>query len=154
VVAIAPAVCAAIGEVFGFASRNGTETTGEIVTALRSAGFAKVFDVSFAANMTIVEEANEFFKRLERNKNMPLFTSSCLAWVKFVEQYYPDFISNLSNWCSPQAMCSSIAKKIMPEMLRIPKEDFIVVSIMPHTAKKFEARTPELSKNGALLKLF
>ena len=92
VVAIAPAVRAAIGEVFGFAGGNGTETAGKIVTALRSIGFAKVFDVSFAADMTIVEEADEFLNRLEKNKDMPLFTSCCPAWVKFVEQYYPDFI--------------------------------------------------------------
>ncbi|GHT05520.1 NADH:ubiquinone oxidoreductase [Endomicrobiia bacterium] len=148
VVAIAPAVRASIGEVFGFAGGNGTETAGKIVTALRSMGFAKVFDVSFAADMTIVEEADEFLNRLKKNKDMPLFTSCCPAWVKFVEQYYPDFISNLSSCRSPQAMYGSVAKKIMPEMLKISKEDLTVVSIMPCTAKKFEARRPELSKNG------
>ncbi|MDR3092808.1 MAG: [FeFe] hydrogenase, group A [Endomicrobium sp.] len=150
IVAIAPAVRAAIGEVFGLAGGNGTEIAGKIVAALRSMGFARVFDVSFAADMTIVEEANEFVERLKNNTNMPQFTSCCPAWVKFIEQYYPDFISNLSSCRSPQAMYGSVAKRIMPGILKIPKEDLIVVSIMPCTAKKFEARRPELSKNGIL----
>lgn len=148
VVAIAPAVRAAIGESFGLIGENGTESAGKIVTALRSMGFDKVFDVSFAADMTIVEEANEFVERLGNDKNMPQFTSCCPAWVKFVEQYYPDMIPNLSSCRSPQGMFGSIAKKIMPEMLEVPKEDLVVVAIMPCTAKKFEAKRPELSKDG------
>jgi NADH-quinone oxidoreductase subunit G len=148
VVAIAPAVRAAIGEAFGLVGENGTEAAGKIVTALRSMGFAKVFDISFAADMTIVEEANEFVERLGNDKNMPQFTSCCPAWVKFVEQYYPDMIPNLSSCRSPQGMFGSIGKKILPEMLEIAKEDLIIVAIMPCTAKKFEARRPELSKDG------
>jgi len=148
IVAIAPAVRAALGEMFGVIGESGTKTAGKIVTALRFMGFAKVFDISFSADMTIVEEANEFVRRLKSNERLPLFTSCCPAWVKFVEQYYPDFISNLSSCRSPQAMYGSVAKKVMPEMLDTAKEDLVVVSVMPCTAKKFEARRPELSKNG------
>ncbi|MDR3275556.1 MAG: [FeFe] hydrogenase, group A [Endomicrobium sp.] len=148
IVAIAPAVRAAIGEVFGLSGENGTEAAGKIVTVLRSMGFAKVFDISFSADMTIVEEANEFVERLGKDRDMPMFTSCCPAWVKFVERYYPDFIPNLSSCRSPQGMYGAVAKKIIPEMLGIPKEDLVVVSVMPCTAKKFEARRPELSKDG------
>jgi NADH-quinone oxidoreductase subunit G len=145
IIAIAPAVRAAIGEVFGFVSENGTEITGNIVTALRSIGFANVFDISFTADMTIVEETNEFVERLRSNKDLPMFTSCCPAWVRFVEQYYPDFIRNLSTCRSPQGIYGSIARKIMPKILEIPKEDLIVVSVMPCTAKKYEARRTPLA---------
>ncbi|MDR2425823.1 MAG: [FeFe] hydrogenase, group A [Endomicrobium sp.] len=148
IVAIAPAVRAAIGESFGIMGENGTEAAGKIVTALRSMGFDKVFDISFGADMTIVEEANEFVERLGNDKYMPQFTSCCPAWVKFVEQYYPDMIKNLSSCRSPQGMFGSVAKKIMPQILEVSKEDLVVVAIMPCTAKKFEARRPELSKDG------
>jgi NADH-quinone oxidoreductase subunit G len=90
--------------------------------------------------MTIVEEANEFTERLKTNKNIPMFTSCCPAWVKFVEQYYPDFIQNLSTCRSPQGMYGSIARKFMPEILEISRKDLVVVSVMPCTAKKYEAR--------------
>jgi NADH-quinone oxidoreductase subunit G len=148
IVAVAPAVRAAVGEMFGIRSESGTKTAGKIVTALRSMGFAKVFDISFSADMTIVEEANEFKERLKNNGRLPQFTSCCPAWVKFTEQYYPDFIPNLSTCRSPQAMYGSIAKKIMPGILKVAKEDLVVVSVVPCTAKKFEARRPELSKDG------
>jgi NADH-quinone oxidoreductase subunit G len=148
IIAIAPAVRAAIGEVFGFVSENGTEITGKVVTALRSMGFARVFDISFTADMTIVEEANEFIERLRNNKDLPMFTSCCPAWVRFVEQYYPDFIQNLSTCRSPQGMYGSIARKIMPKVLEIPSEDLIVVSVMPCTAKKYEARRAQLAIDG------
>ncbi|MDR1695047.1 MAG: [FeFe] hydrogenase, group A [Endomicrobium sp.] len=147
-VAIAPAVRAAIGEAFGLPGENGSEAAGKIVTALRSMGFDRVFDISFTADMTIVEEANEFVERLGSGKNMPQFTSCCPAWVKFVEQYYPDMIQNLSSCRSPQGMFGSIVKEMLPKQLEIAKEDLVIVSVMPCTAKKFEARRPELSKGG------
>jgi NADH-quinone oxidoreductase subunit G len=147
-ISIAPAVRAAISEVFGLGGENGTEAAGKIVTALKSMGFDKVFDISFSADMTIVEEANEFLERIEKNDVIPMFTSCCPAWVKFVEQYYPDFIPNLSTCRSPQGMYGAVARRIMPEVLGIPKEDLIVVSVMPCTAKKYEARRPQLAKNG------
>ncbi|MDR1086942.1 MAG: [FeFe] hydrogenase, group A [Endomicrobium sp.] len=150
IVAIAPAVRAAIGEVFGVSEENGTEIAGKIVTALRSMGFAKVFDISFTADMTIIEEANEFLERLEKSDNVPMFTSCCPAWVRFVEQYYPDFIKNISTCRSPQGMYGSIARRIMPEVLGISKEELVVVSVMPCTAKKYEARRSELAKDGVI----
>jgi NADH-quinone oxidoreductase subunit G len=150
IVAIAPAVRASIGEVFGLCDASGTEVAGKIVTALKDMGFYRVFDVSFTADMTIVEEANEFLERIEKNDNMPMFTSCCPAWVKFVEQYYPEFIKHLSTCRSPQGMYGSIARRIMPEVCAIPKEDLVVVSVMPCTAKKYEARRLELAKDGAI----
>ncbi|MDR2399687.1 MAG: [FeFe] hydrogenase, group A [Endomicrobium sp.] len=150
IVAIAPAVRAAIGEVFGVTEENGTEIAGKIVTALRSMGFAKVFDISFTADMTIIEEANEFLERLGKGDDMPMFTSCCPAWVRFVEQYYPDFIKNISTCRSPQGMYGSIARRIMPEVLGIPKEELVIVSVMPCTAKKYEARRSELAKDGVI----
>lgn len=148
VVAIAPAVRAAIGEAFGLNNETGTEAAGKMVTALKTIGFAKVFDISFAADMTIVEEAKEFVDRFSKGEKLPQFTSCCPAWVKFVEQYYPDMIENLSSCRSPQGMFGSLAKKVLPEMYGIKKEDLVVISVMPCTAKKFEARRPELSKDG------
>jgi NADH-quinone oxidoreductase subunit G len=150
IIAIAPAVRAALGEVFGITEGNGTEIAGKIVTALRSMGFIKVFDISFSADMTIIEETKEFLGYLERNDDIPMFTSCCPAWVRFVEQYYPDFIKNLSTCRSPQGMYGSIARRIMPEVLGIPKEELIVVSVMPCTAKKYEARRAELAKDGVI----
>ncbi|MDR0956356.1 MAG: [FeFe] hydrogenase, group A [Endomicrobium sp.] len=148
IVAIAPAVRAAIGELFGLRKYNGDELAGKIVTSLKTLGFAKVFDISFAADMTIVEETNEFLKRIEVNDNIPMFTSCCPAWVRFVEQYYPDFISHLSTCRSPQGMYGSIVRRIMPRVFDIPDRDLVVVSVMPCTAKKYEARRHELAKNG------
>jgi NADH-quinone oxidoreductase subunit G len=148
VVAIAPAVRAAIGEAFGIAKESGTEAAGKMVTALKSMGFFKVFDVSFTADLTIVEEANEFVERFTKGEKLPQFTSCCPAWIKFTEQYYPDMIKNLSSCMSPQGMFGSLAKEMLPKMYGIKREDLVVVSVMPCTAKKFEATRPELSKDG------
>ena len=146
--AIAPAVRAAIGEAFGIAKESGTEAAGKMVTALKSMGFFKVFDVSFTADLTIVEEANEFVERFTKGEKLPQFTSCCPAWIKFTEQYYPDMIKNLSSCMSPQGMFGSLAKEMLPKMYGIKREDLVVVSVMPCTAKKFEATRPELSKDG------
>lgn len=148
VVAIAPAVRAAIGEAFGIPKETGTEAAGKMVTALKSMGFFKVFDVSFTADLTIVEEANEFVERFSKGEKLPQFTSCCPAWIKFTEQYYPDMIKNLSSCMSPQGMFGSLAKEMLPKMYNIKREDLVVVSVMPCTAKKFEATRPELSQDG------
>ena len=103
VVQIAPAVRVALGEYFGY--KPGTTTTGQIVTALRLMGFDQVFDTAFAADLTVIEEGNEFLERVEKGENLPQFTSCCPAWVKFAEQYYPDMLPNLSSCRSPQ-QCS------------------------------------------------
>lgn len=143
---IAPAVRAALGESFGM--KPGTVITGHIVAALKMMGFDYVYDTSYAADLTIVEEANEFLTRATENKNMPLMTSCCPGWVKFVELNYPEMLPNLSSCKSPQQMFGSIAKDMLPEMFGIAKEDLTVVSIMPCSAKKSEAQRPEFESNG------
>lgn len=146
VVQIAPAVRVALGEYFGF--EPGVSTTGQIVTALRMMGFDKVYDTSFAADFTVIEEGNEFLKRYQEKKNLPQFTSCCPAWIKFAEQYYPDMLDNLSSCRSPQQMFGSLCKDQLVKSLNIPREDLVVVSIMPCTAKKFEAQRPEFTVDG------
>ena len=138
---IAPAVRVGIGEYFGL--EPGKVLTGKIVGALRALGFDGVYDTSFAADMTVVEEATEFLGRFATGENLPQFTSCCPAWVKTAEQYFPDLLDNLSSCKSPQAMFGSLAKKILPDTLGEKK--LVVVSIMPCTAKKFEAKREELN---------
>jgi len=140
---IAPAVRVAIGELFGM--KPGTLLIGQIVAALKMLGFDKVFDTSFAADLTVLEEANEFLKRKTENKKLPQFTSCCPGWVKYAEQYYSEFLPNLSTCKSPQQMFGAIAKEILPEQLGIKRENLVVVSIMPCTAKKVEANRPEFT---------
>ncbi len=146
VASIAPAVRVAVGEAFGF--KPGETTSGQIVTSLRLMGFDRVFDTSFAADMTVVEETNEFLSRLEQRRNLPQFTSCCPAWVKFAEQYYPEMLSNLSSCKSPQQMFGSACKEVLEKELGKRREDIVVVSIMPCTAKKFEAKRPEMAVGG------
>lgn len=143
---IAPAVRVAIGELFGM--KPGTIQTGQIVGALKLMNFDRVFDTSFAADLTVIEEANEFLKRKESNSNLPLFTSCCPGWVKYAEQYYPELLGNLSSCRSPQQMFGSLAKEILPGQLNKNKKDVVIVSIMPCTAKKVEAAKEEFEKNG------
>lgn len=144
---IAPAVRVALGEMFGL--EPGAVTTGKIVAALQRLGFDKVYDTSFAADLTVIEEVNEFIRRIEKDENLPQFTSCCPAWVKFAEQYYPEFLSNLSSCRSPQQMFGSLAKAVLPEKLGALKKNLYVVSIMPCTAKKFEKERPEFQQDGA-----
>jgi NADH-quinone oxidoreductase subunit G len=146
VVQIAPAVRVALGEHFGY--KSGTNNTGQIVSALRLIGFDQVYDTSFSADLTVIEEGNEFLARFEKGENLPQFTSCCPAWVKFAEQYYPDMLSNLSSCRSPQQMFGSICKDTLTKELSIDREDIVVVSIMPCTAKKFEANREEFSVDG------
>jgi NADH-quinone oxidoreductase subunit G len=142
---IAPAVRVALGEMFGL--EPGQVTTGKIVAALKMLGFDKVYDTSYAADLTVLEEATEFLHRKTAGQKLPQFTSCCPAWVKFAEQYLPDFLPNLSSCRSPQQMFGSLAKRTLPEQLKIDTKDLFVVSIMPCTAKKFEARRPEFKTN-------
>lgn len=140
---IAPAVRVAIGELFGM--KPGTLLIGQISAAMKMIGFDKVFDTSFAADLTVIEESNEFIKRKTKGEKLPQFTSCCPGWVKYAEQYYPEYLQNLSTCKSPQQMFGAIAKEILPEQLGVKKEDLVVVSIMPCTAKKVEANRPEFS---------
>lgn len=145
VIQIAPAVRVAIGESFGLEA--GVVSTGRLVAALRRIGFNHVYDTSFTADMTVLEEASEFIGRKTKGERLPQFTSCCPAWVKFAEQYAPDFLSNLSTCRSPQQMFGALAKHILPGMFDIRREKLVVVSLMPCTAKKFEAKRPEFTTN-------
>ena len=147
VVQIAPAVRVAIGENFGY--EPGNVTTGQMVTALRMMGFDRVYDTSFAADFTVIEEGNEFLERLSKGEKLPQFTSCCPAWVKFAEQNYPELLPNLSTCRSPQQMFGALCKDKLTKDLGIPREDLIVISIMPCTAKKFEASRPEFTVDGS-----
>jgi len=143
---VAPAVRVALGEMFNLPS--GEITTGKMVTALRMIGFDKVFDTSFAADLTVIEEANELLTRKTKGENLPIFTSCCPAWVKFAEQSYPQLLNNLSSCRSPQQMFGSLAKARLPQLLGVAKEEICVVAIMPCTAKKYEANRKEFTTDG------
>lgn len=146
VVQVAPAVRAAIGESFGVA--DDTFSMGRIVAALRRLGFARVYDTSFTADLTIWEEATEFVNRKQNGGKLPLFTSCCPAWVKMAEHDFPEILENISTCRSPQQMFGSLAKEVLPGELGIRREDLVVVSVMPCTAKKFEAGRDEFKVDG------
>lgn len=143
---IAPAVRVAVGELFGM--KPGEVLTGQIVAALKLIGFDKVFDTSYTADLTVIEEANEFLTRKTQGGKLPQFTSCCPGWVKYAEQYYPELLPNLSSCKSPQQMFGSVVKELMPEMTGKDKKDIVMVSIMPCTAKKVEARRDEFIHDG------
>ncbi len=152
VVQTAPAIRAGLGEAFGLPP--GTLVTGKMVTALRRLGFDAVFDTNFAADLTIIEEGNELLSRLKnvlvdnRPAALPQFTSCSPGWIKFAEYYHPDMLPNLSTCKSPQQMFGAIAKTYYAEKIGVRPEDMVVVSVMPCTAKKFEAARPEMSSSG------
>jgi NADH-quinone oxidoreductase subunit G len=146
VVQIAPAVRSAIALEYGVT--GGEHAMGKVVTALRRIGFNKVYDTSYTADLTTVEEATEFLGRVTSGENLPQFTSCCPAWVKFAEQFYPDYLNNLSTCKSPQQMFGSLAKKYLTEKMSIKREDLYLVSVMPCIAKKFEANRPEFQIEG------
>jgi len=143
---VAPAVRVGLGELFGM--KPGRNVEGKIVSALRKMGAYKVFDTNFAADLTIMEEATEFLKRLDEGKNLPLFTSCCPSWIKTAEQSYPELLPNLSSCRSPQRMFGSVAKKYFTKEEGLKPEDVFVVSVMPCSAKKFEAQREEFTTDG------
>lgn len=142
----APAVRAALGEEFGMPI--GTDTEGKLAAALRRLGFNKVFDTNFSADLTIMEEANEFIDRVKNGGKLPLITSCSPGWVKYCEHYYPEFIDNLSSCKSPQQMFGAIAKSYWAEKEGIDPKNIVMVSVMPCTAKKFEIGRPDQDANG------
>ena len=147
VVQVAPAVRVAIGELFNMPA--GTNVIGKIYASMRKIGFDLVFDTNFAADLTIMEEATEFLGRLQKGENLPLFTSCCQAWVRYVELHHPEMINHLSTCKSPQSMLSSLVKDFVPERFEgFTKENTCVVSIMPCTAKKAEVKRKQLMKDG------
>jgi NADH-quinone oxidoreductase subunit G len=143
---IAPAVRVALGEMFNLPADD--ITTGKMVAAMRMIGFDQVYDTAFAADLTVVEEANEFISRKSKGEKLPIFTSCCPAWVKYAEQSYPQLLGNLSSCRSPQQMFGAIAKDRLPQLLKVDKKDLVVVSVMPCTAKKYECKRPEFSHEG------
>ncbi|MGQ9747537.1 MAG: [FeFe] hydrogenase, group A [Candidatus Caldatribacteriaceae bacterium] len=138
---IAPAVRVAVGEAFGLPP--GEITTGKIVAALKKIGFDRVYDTSFSADLTVIEEAEEFFKRLQKGERLPQFTSCCPSWVVYAERNYPFYLEHLSSARSPQQMFGSVIKSFVTRLEDVPREKIVSVSIMPCVAKKFEARRPE-----------
>ncbi|MBO4305690.1 MAG: iron hydrogenase small subunit [Clostridia bacterium] len=146
VVAPAPSVRVQLGEEFGMPI--GSNVEGKLIAALRRLGFDRVFDVDNAADVTIMEEGTEFIHRVQNGGKLPLITSCSPGWVKFCETYYPEFIENLSSCRSPQGMFGALVKTYYAEKAGIDPKDIVVVSIMPCTAKKFEAARDELSTNG------
>ena len=143
---IAPAVRVAVGEAFGLP--KGESTMGKIVAALHRMGFDEVFDTSYSADLTIMEESAEFLDRVSKGENLPLLTSCCPAWVKFVENEYPQFQSNVSSCRSPQQMFSAVLKEYYRDPANAQGKKTVVVSIMPCTAKKMEAQRPESYTKG------
>lgn len=146
VVQIAPAVRVSLGEEFGITP--GESTMGQLVSALRSLGADKVFDTAFTADLTVLEETEEFLARVQSGEKLPQFTSCCPAWVKFAEQFYPEFLPHLSTCRSPQQMMGSLIKKFYAKELGKKPEDLYVISVMPCTAKKFEASREEFTTAG------
>ena len=138
----APSIKATLGESFGMPI--GTNVEGKMVSAIRRLGVDKVFDMDFTADLTILEEANELVERITRKETLPMFTSCCPGWVKFVEHYYPEMIPNLSTCKSPQGMFGAVLKSYSAQKCNLDPEKMCVVSVIPCTAKKFEATRPEL----------
>lgn len=136
VVQTAPAVRAALGEVFGIPM--GTDVQGKMAAALRRIGFEKVFDTNFSADLTIMEEAHEFLDRVKNGGKLPIITSCSPGWVKYCEHYFPDLIENLSTCKSPQQMFGAILKTYYAEKMGWDPKSIVSVSVMPCTAKKFE----------------
>ncbi len=145
VVQTAPAVRAALGEEFGMV---GECTTGKMAAALRRMGFDKVFDTDFGADLTIMEEGTELLDRIQNGGVLPMITSCSPGWVKFCEHNFPDFIDNLSSCKSPHEMFGAIIKSYYAKHSGIDPKDIFVVSVMPCTAKKFEAKRDELAATG------
>lgn len=146
VVQIAPAVRVAVAEEFGLPP--GIDATKKIAAALKKIGVDYVYDTNFTADMTIVEEATEFVQRLENGGVFPMFTSCCPAWIKYAETYYPSLLKNISSCRSPQGMFGAIVRKAMPGLTGKDNKDIVSVSVMPCTAKKFEARREQFMHDG------
>lgn len=149
IVQIAPAVRAAWGE--GFGIEREFATVNRLVSALRKIGFDYIFDTNFTADLTIMEEGSEFLEKLKNKKNeiWPMFTSCCPGWVRFLKSQYPDMVGQLSTAKSPQQMFGAITKSYYAEILGVDPSRIFNISIMPCTAKKYEAGVPMLSDAGA-----
>lgn len=143
---IAPAVRVAVGDRFGLP--KGENVMGKLVNVLHRLGFDEVYDTSYGADLTVIEESEELMNRLETGENLPLFTSCCPAWVKFCEERYPDLAKNLSTCRSPQQMFGAVVREYYKNPEKSGGKRIVSVSIMPCTAKKEEILRPESSTNG------
>lgn len=143
---IAPAVRVAIGDDFGYA--KGENVMGKLVGVLHRLGFDEVYDTSYGADLTVVEESKEFIERFTSGEKMPLFTSCCPAWVKYCENKYPEFVPNLSTCRSPQQMFGAVVREYYKDPEKNEGKKIVSVSIMPCTAKKEEILRPESYTNG------
>ena len=146
VVQEAPAVRVALGEEFGFAP--GTLVAGKMHAALKKLGFDTIFDTNFSADLTIMEEGTELVERVKNGGVLPMFTSCCPGWIKFCEEFYPELLPNLSSCKSPQQMFGALSKTYFPKVAKLNPEQIVSVSIMPCTAKKYEAQRPEMKSSG------
>ena len=146
VVQVAPAVRVALGEEFGLPP--GAAVTGKLVAALKKMGVDKVFDTLFAADLTTIEESMEFMGRLANGTNLPLFTSCCPAWIKYCEQMHSDMLGHVSSCRSPQQMLGALVKKHYVKKTGQTPEQVVNISVMPCTAKKYEAKRPEFTTGG------
>ncbi|HNX30611.1 MAG TPA: NADH-dependent [FeFe] hydrogenase, group A6 [Holophaga sp.] len=145
VVQHAPAVSVSIAEEFGY--KPGVDFDGKMVAALRRVGFDRVFDTSFTADLTIMEEGSELVHRVQNGGVLPMFTSCSPGWIKFIEEFYPEFLPNVSSCKSPQQMMGAIIKTFFAERENIDPKKIVSVSIMPCTAKKFECERPEMGRD-------
>ncbi len=142
----APAIRAALGEEFGMPP--GSLVTGKMIAALRRLGFDKVFDTNFTADLTIIEEGNELLKRVKEGGTLPMITSCSPGWIKFCEHFYPDLLPHLSTCKSPQQMFGALAKTFFAKKKKLDPSKIVSVSVMPCTAKKYEADRPEMRSSG------
>jgi NADH-quinone oxidoreductase subunit G/NADP-reducing hydrogenase subunit HndD len=146
VVQYAPAISITLAEEFGMTP--GTDVNGVLNAALRKTGFDKIFDTTFAADLTIMEESAELIQRLTTGGTLPMITSCCPAWIKYAEEFAGDFLPNISTCKSPQQMLGAVLKSYYAEISGIRPEDLYVVSIMPCSAKKFEGQREEMTQKG------
>ncbi|MFA6627531.1 MAG: NADH-dependent [FeFe] hydrogenase, group A6 [Bacilli bacterium] len=145
IVQVAPAVRVSLGEEVGL--KAGTIVTGKIVSAMKLLGFDRVFDTDFTADLTIIEEGNELIDRITNNGVLPMMTSCCPGWINYAETRYPDILDHISSCKSPQQMFGALAKSYYPKQAGIDPSDVFVVSVMPCTAKKYEAKRDEMKVN-------
>ena len=146
VVQYAPAISISLAEEFGL--EPGKDLNGVLNAALRKLGFNFVFDTTFSADLTIMEEASELIERVSTGGTLPMITSCCPGWIKYAEEFAPDFLGNLSSCKSPMQMLGAVIKTHFAEQSNIKKEELYSVAIMPCTAKKFEAQRDEMTRNG------
>lgn len=149
---ISPGVRVSIGDAFG--KEYGSFEQGKLVGVLKQLGFDYVFDTSFGADLTIMEEANELVERIQNNGKLPMFTSCCPAWIKYAEQFYPELLDNISTCKSPIGMMGMVVKKYFCKESNLKEEDTFTVAITPCTAKKFEITREEIGGTDLVITLY